>query len=504
MKLHLPQRRLWRAAIYLTSLVLILIAIDLIFVQLGRTIRPGYSTTRITSPVLPDGRIDYLLAVDDHFGRGVTPENNAAIPFLRALGRQALSPAQPTNGVTDRLGMEPLSEKGNYLQTFQNFRTLQNLPDEQDIRELLKDGDPHLQIGPVARQWIKTYDLQLNLIVDASRLSRFFIPFYAGHRDETMISVQLRHAGSLRESTRALLTRAAIRLETGDVAGFRNDVLAVHRWSRLLSQSQTLVERLVAIDMERTACLMDRFAATSGRLPATDARAHADDLAHLSDLPSPVDIIDAGERYFILDLCQWMARGGSNNVAVFLDEIVGPGGGQVHSWTKFATHFLPLQYEDSMRTMNAFDDGVIIAWRQPTWAQRRQAMQLWEDDARQLGSRNLLNDFLSGDWPVRFLLPSFTHIMELDESAHAELRLTRIALAISIYKSQHNTYPASLTDLTPADVSADPFTDASFIYTRTPTGYRLYSVGPNMIDDNDNHQKPQDDISASFPTPPKP
>jgi hypothetical protein len=60
MRLRLPRRRIWRAAIYLTCLLLILTAADLALVRVRRTIHPGYDTTRIVSPTLPDGRVDYV------------------------------------------------------------------------------------------------------------------------------------------------------------------------------------------------------------------------------------------------------------------------------------------------------------------------------------------------------------------------------------------------------------------------------------------------------------
>ena len=88
MKLRLPKRRVWRVAIYLGALLLIAIAIDLVIADARRTIRPGYLTTRIVEPRLPDGSIDYATAVDQHFGRGVTPENNAAVALLQVLGRR--------------------------------------------------------------------------------------------------------------------------------------------------------------------------------------------------------------------------------------------------------------------------------------------------------------------------------------------------------------------------------------------------------------------------------
>src|SRR4051812_25245350 len=106
MRLRLPQRRLWRAAIYLGSLILILLAIDVVLVRVMETVHPGFLTTRIIGPKMEDGRVDYLYAMDEFFGRGVTPENNAAVFLFRALGPQGLSPKQPPNGVTNRIGME--------------------------------------------------------------------------------------------------------------------------------------------------------------------------------------------------------------------------------------------------------------------------------------------------------------------------------------------------------------------------------------------------------------
>jgi hypothetical protein len=90
--------------------------------------------------------------------------------------------------------------------------------------------------------------------------------------------------------------------------------------------------------------------------------------------------------------------------------------------------------------------------------------------------------------------------MEESEKARAELRLTRVALALGAYKADRGAYPAAISELSPAylpELPADPFTDAPFIYARTADGYRLHSVGPNMKDDGGNAQKPADDIPAT-------
>lgn len=507
MKLRLPRRRLWRVAIYLGSLWLVITAIDLILVQTRRTIHPGYQTTRIISPTLPDGQIDYLVAVDERFGRGVTPENNAAVLALRAWGRWALSPNQPTDGVTGRLGMEPLPAKGDYWVEYDDDREALKERDEFDGLNVSATATWPLKVGPKTRQWVAANERPLRLLAEASRRPRFFIPFYAGNRPETMMETLLTHVIPLQETARAFLARASLRLEAGDAGGFREDVLAVHRWARLLAQGPTLVERRNANLMEVGACRVERSAAGAGALSAADARALAAELGRLAEFPSAADRVDAGERYSVLSTAQWLARGGPRNLAFFLDETLpmltakdGTRPSGVHWWTRVMTTFLPVNYEGGMRSMNAFYDGAVVAWRQPTWAARREAMRLWEEAGAAAARQNILNVFLSANWPSIYLLPSLTHIMEESEKARAELQLARVALGLAAFKADRGAYPATLADLSPAylpDVPTDPFTDAPFVYARTEGGYRLYSVGPNMKDDGGTDQVPADDVLAN-------
>ncbi len=42
----------------------------------------GYATTRITRPLTKNGLVDYVAAFNQRFGKGITPQNNAAVPLL--------------------------------------------------------------------------------------------------------------------------------------------------------------------------------------------------------------------------------------------------------------------------------------------------------------------------------------------------------------------------------------------------------------------------------------
>src|SRR3954463_14005248 len=85
MKFKLPKKRRHRIYIYIACTFMVLLAIDLIWVRIWRHVAVGEDTTRITSPLRPDGMPDYIKYLDDKQREGVTAENNAFIPFIQML-----------------------------------------------------------------------------------------------------------------------------------------------------------------------------------------------------------------------------------------------------------------------------------------------------------------------------------------------------------------------------------------------------------------------------------
>ncbi|HXE52077.1 MAG TPA: hypothetical protein VN541_03640, partial [Tepidisphaeraceae bacterium] len=248
--IHLPRRRFWRLTIYLVCLVLVLLAADVVWARARRTIHPGYDTTRITSPLLDNGRIDYLAAIETNFSRGVTSENNAAPLLFEAFGREALPKTQPPDGITSRLGMAHLPEKGNYYACWQDFAKAPGEPPAPMTWDLTKPETWPAADSPKTLAWLKANEKPLQLIEQATGRARLFIPFDGGNRPVLLISVLLPHVRPLRDSSLALLVRARVRLNSGQLDGCREDLLAAHRLARLISQQATLVERAFAYQLE--------------------------------------------------------------------------------------------------------------------------------------------------------------------------------------------------------------------------------------------------------------
>src|SRR6266498_3553927 len=103
----LPPRRRVRVYSYVAVVFLMALAVDLVLARAWRRISPSEATTRVTGPLLPDGRVDYLAALDDRVGKGINPQDNAAIPMLEAFGRAVIPSYQPRDALTNMLGMPP-------------------------------------------------------------------------------------------------------------------------------------------------------------------------------------------------------------------------------------------------------------------------------------------------------------------------------------------------------------------------------------------------------------
>ena len=121
MKLRLPKTRRYRFYIYVFSTLLILFAIDLIWVRIWRHIPIGHDTTRITGPLKSDGTPDYIEYLNARAREGVTPENNAAIPLVAAFGPDWLSPDVREKVCTLNSVLPVPAPNGQYFHYFEDF-----------------------------------------------------------------------------------------------------------------------------------------------------------------------------------------------------------------------------------------------------------------------------------------------------------------------------------------------------------------------------------------------
>ena len=225
-------------------------------------------TTFITWPLRADGTVDYLAAINERSSQGVTPENNAAVLLLQALGPAAV-PEQNREQFFQMLGIDPLPEKGPYLEEFGTYFGRRALDAKSqmagqepgDFRdETAKElnrimSRPWTKAdSPIAAAWLDDNRRQIDLFVAATRRSRFYMPLTEGRNGAGLLIFELLPwVSRLHVARWALCSRAMLRIGEGKSEEAWQDLLACHRLARLMDQAPTVVEGVVAEAVEEMA-----------------------------------------------------------------------------------------------------------------------------------------------------------------------------------------------------------------------------------------------------------
>ena len=496
--------------------------------KLAYRITVSRETTYLLGPLNADGTVNYVAALDAEYSRGVTPQNNAAVPLLQAGGIDLvpylLGPDERLPGqlwrLFDKLGMAPLPADGEYFVSFEDY-LLANPPEElaasqqpagvfvqprtrllRTTRDTWRDRD-----YPSVAAWLDANERPLALLLEAARRPRYYFPLLSLADPPRMSDLDLIPPGlaRCRDMARALIARAMRKAGSGDPPGALADLLAVHRLARLIGQRPSLNARLWAMGIDSLACRGDRALAASGRLPSALARALLAELWALGSPAGTVEAVDRWQRFVRLDSIAAIRREG---VGEAFAPLIGPD-----ACAKLAD--VRVNWDRCLRTFNSWFDRAVACMRRPSFADRSKARKAFEEDLtsyrvdavmsarspwRMITTRVDADDsfepFFRRD-PVACLLAHFfphalPHTRELHDAARADLELTMVAVALAAYRAERGRYPTALAELTPEylkQLPRDLFVERPLRYRREAARYVLYSVGRDMRDDGGDEAK---------------
>ena len=509
----------------------------------ARNIRVSQETTHLTEPLDAEGFVDYLAAVNQHASLGVTPENNAAVLLLQAVGPPPMLTATEAADFYLQLGVDPLPEEGDYFVPADEFAREHlegkvdsaadvdtvELPSEWFTRRraaldeaaAAEDWDAlHAMIRTappadspeelLARQIRIASDFPwrrpdypelagfldrnrqpLDLFVAASQRPRCFFPLVTD-ADTLRLCVASTDLHSVHQLLPPLQCRATLLQREGDFKGAGECLLAVHRFARLKCGPPTVLERLMAGSWEGRAYIADRILFADRRLPAA---ASEEMQAALYSLPpmQPISVcLDQGERLQFLEAVIDLARRGS------IADVAADGGREasplVDAWNDRL-----VDWNEVLIAINQHFDRIVAYSQAPRGPARdaagRQLEQELEQAVRDKSDPGLIaRSLLSGDARrkvvqgrlLSVMAPAVQTAADSQFRVDAERALTLTVAALAGYRLQHGEYPAHLADL-PVELlpqpAVDPFSGGLLIYRRTPRGYELYSVGQNGEDD---------------------
>jgi hypothetical protein len=476
----------------------------------------GKDTTRATGPLREDGTVDYVFALNQRMSEGVTPENNATVAILRVFGPKAFryEPLRMKR-LWSELRIDPLPDEGDYFVTPDGFAA-QNAGPNDDLEAVKeKQGEFFTRActdedAPLLAKWLKSQNAHIDQIAAAARLPKMYTPLLPSNDSVVMTSILGNGLYVDRSAANALTCRAGHRLAAGDLEGFRSDVDACVKLSKLVRQRPILVDHLVAFGIDAVATATVCNAATSEKLTAAQAKTLLSDLDKIEPLPAPSEAIDLGERYLLLDFFTLGAREGWVKAAKTLagektDRMLFTGK-QNRDW------------DSVLKRINKRYDRMVSAMEKPTYAQRRTSMREYDEDLEKERAR--VGGALAFLMPVEdrmlmILTPSLSRTVDVAERAVIERDLARVALALAMHKADKSAYPEKLESLVPAYLPSIPNDGFAaemrpFNYERNPLGgYRLTSVGSNREDERDrlDQNYSADDVvikAGKQPQPPKP
>ncbi|HDZ21899.1 hypothetical protein LCGC14_0019260 [marine sediment metagenome] len=476
-------------------------------------------TTYVTGPLRSDGTVDYIAAVNQRLEARAAGKANAAALIIKALGPDAIwemgSGRDPrAYDVLSDLGVAALPATGDYLLTLDRWSASQRILSQRE-RELLEQGEEiqaalaelittgaPLSRFPLVSQWLEINRQPLSLLKEATTRPVYYAPMWTpSNRPDHMVYAHGVKLGPCEVAAQAFCVRALTHLTGGDAAAAWSELLACHRLARLVDQSFGSYEYRLALRIDAWAVRTELTIIAKGLAGEAELASLREQVGELRALRSFALVTGSDVRLELLDAVMVFRRWGElRDPAIFREGPVARAPRQLDWdyllaainvwWSKVAMaddEATYVEYLEARRHVGVefradrpdVDETSDGAFFEPSLAER----------LSRLGGRPFRR-YPSRCWVVRMLGLPFgaQYSPRVKYDAHrAYVRLRKLAFELAEHKSDQGEFPATLDALGldgAFDVLSDPFTGNPFIYKRTPQGYKLYSIGQNLTDDN--------------------
>ena len=455
-------------------------------------------TTYVTAPVTDDGFVDLAEAINLHHSRGVTPETNMAIVLYEALGPNPDQVSQ-SDEFFERMGMAKPATDGEYFQDFKRFY--------EDDADQLEMRSHHFKESisrpwtrnefPAVSEWLESQEKFLKRISEGVHRKHYFSPVLdngdGSGRGQRLTWYLLPGVQASRYVGRALVARSMLHLGEGRTNEAWQDLVTSFRLGRHVGSGSFYLEGLVGIAIERTAASGIVSLIQSSQL---DEKTSLRYLHQLEELPPPSKMSDKfnfGERLNFIDFVSMVSDGEENREEVFEYE---------ERLASMRTVYPYCDYNETLRVSNRWFDRYVKAIRIKSPVLRKPVMDHIESELCKIRAKFTSGEFIwevflteneslflgrvVGQAMVYTLLPDFALAQSAEDQILQWDTNLRIALALEAYHAKHKNYPETLDELSPAYlkmIPLDVFSDEPLRYSTSPSGYTLYSIGLNQVDD---------------------
>ena len=434
-------------------------------------------TTYLTEPLRKDGSVDYVSALNERYSQGVTPQNNAAILFWKAVGPEEIL-SEYRSRYFEMLGVPPLPEKGDYYVDLEKYLAQHKggtkvggatpkpitWQDAQALLDVALTRPWSKQEFPVLAAWLDANEKPLALLVEASRRPRRYDPLVCG--EKTPLIAVLQPAMSVvhdmgGDITSAIMAQAMRGLGEDKIQESWEDLLTCHRLARLVGQGPTFVEALVARSLDGRACAGDRAFLQHARLTAAQIAKMREDFDRLPPMPTLTDKLDLAERFLYLNVVSDYSRQGRASLVELerFAEVEPIGAKELKSTVTSLLDYsasTAIDWDLVLRMGNSWFDRIADAYRKPTRAAQKESLRTLDEDFRKLKTtaedtasldKAILGDrgkaISEGVAQVVMVMFSPRVAIEgnLDDRAMMTFELTKLAFALAAFRADSGSYP---------------------------------------------------------------
>lgn len=502
-----PSRRTagWWMLRALALLAVVVIVFGVLYFWPDSRIIVGPETTYLSEPLDEDGNVDYLAAINQRAAEGVTPENNAAVLYWRALGPRPINREHRTEFFR-QLGMKPLPVEGEYFESLFDF---QERVDTQK-GDIVADGNDERweevtsrherrdarreKMGytswvrdddPLMAQWLDDNQKSIDLFVTGTRRPRHFVPkLFTPDESEDEPSTPVLNSSSYghtyRRMTETLMWRAMLHSGSRRHQEAWQDCLAVFRLVRHAATERDTVGVLVSYTQLTVVAAGVPTILHEGEFTVDELERMRQEFRDAAICASIADAMNWGDRLMTLDAIRSISRvrrglrGGVDWNQVLRD---------FNRFYDIAAAEMKRESDESGEAL--LDEELELFEGEKAWLPAADPFSRW--------ARSRRFTILMG----QLMLPAISAVGVAERRCEARLRRIEIVFALSLHRARNGKYPKSLSALVPTfldQVPIDPMNDQPMHYRKQGEGYLVWSVGINGRNDDGRTEEDREDL----------
>lgn len=425
-------------------------------------------TTYFTGPLKPDGSIDFIAAVNDHFSKRITAESNAARIIVPLLDPLCWSTADQRNMTLIRLGLDPeeFPPEDTLHGTIAGDRELQPTEEEflrqyvSAIGKTWTDDD-----FPLVAEWLAENEAKLERIVEGAQRSQYFVPLPTIEEADGFWPVLMDPTDGIRNLVRTFSIRAHYHFSLGQWQKSWDDLLTIKRISEHFARGPMMIDSLTAYGFYGIACGdAVEFISNADQDVDWEKLLQSWEINPVANLKDGFEI---GERAYIgFIICEIMQQPDAIGRSFEYSDIGGPAEGE-EAFAKLKQLQLQQAFEngeirldDALRLSNQYFDQAVAASESNNVSERnaelRKLNSLLGIDAVSPKEPEI-DRVLTADSKNRSqvyakaLVAQFTatvpSVIRIENIRRGSQHVVKLALAARVFQKRNGKLPGSLNDL---------------------------------------------------------